>query len=197
MLNQNKLTFHAPTTFVNISSDEKRDFLKAARDHFANVQDTLDFYIENGTEKDCNEYADMTRKELIEEFYGDRSEVREVEQILETFDDIGSFYEYGLSFDFVDADENSDGYYRFQICWGGPSSEVRFYPDGTIEAVYLDWFIGVGFDVTNKAEFQWLESTFKDTCMIDFDSKDLEEIDSEYYKEINGFYDEEEEENDD
>jgi hypothetical protein len=43
---------------------------------------------------------------------------------------LGTFAEYGLGFDyvapgtFVDAPE---GYWRYQISWGGPSDEFRFY----------------------------------------------------------------------
>ena len=38
-------------------------------------------------------------------------------------DDLGSFLEYHLSFDHV----GSDNYWRYQISWGGPASEYRFY----------------------------------------------------------------------
>ena len=75
------------------------------------------------------------------------------------------FYEYGLSFDYVAAGTFTDqdqAYFRYQLSWGGPSTEFRFYvnPDLTpysIEYWYLDWFDGAsrrlhGADYTLLAE---------------------------------------------
>ena len=60
------------------------------------------------------------------------------------------FYDYGLSFDYVSPNtfkEQEQGYFRYQLSWGGPSDEFRIYtnPDFTphyIEYVFLDWFDG-------------------------------------------------------
>ena len=97
-------------------------------------------------------------------------------------DELGSFYDYGLAFDYVAADDDGekafnavqdgtslefDGYYRYQISWGGPSEEVRFYQDRT-EYVYLDWFCGVGFDVSHTDWAEWLRDWFTDCEMIKF-----------------------------
>lgn len=77
----------------------------------------------------------------------------------EEVEEFGSFYEYGLSFDNLLEEE---GYYRYRLSWVGPSSEVRFYgSSGRIEFVYLDWFCGIGFDVTHDEVFRWLRSRFK------------------------------------
>jgi hypothetical protein len=62
-------------------------------------------------------------------------------------DDIGNLFEYGLSFDYVPAGTFGDqdqGYFRYQISWGGPSEEFRFYTDAdrqchAIEFWFLDW----------------------------------------------------------
>lgn len=167
-------TFNANTTFVNCSESEELVFINKAREHFQGVSETLEFYMEHGTELDGYEHESKTRRELLEEGF-DRHETKEILDIISTFESIGSFYDYGLSFDFVEADEDSDGYYRFQICWGGPSSEIRFFEDGTIEAVYMDWFVGVGFNVSTWEEFNWIENFFKETCSIDWDSKEWEE----------------------
>jgi hypothetical protein len=62
-----------------------------------------------------------------------------------------SFYEYGLSFDYVAPgtfQDQNEGYFRWQISWGGPSEEFRFYvsPGGSVpyrvEFWLLDWFDG-------------------------------------------------------
>ena len=69
---------------------------------------------------------------------------------VESLDDLGSIHEYGLSFDYVAPDtfpDQAEGYFRYQLSWGGPSDEFRFYvnPDYSchrIEYWFLDWFDG-------------------------------------------------------
>jgi len=78
-------------------------------------------------------------------------------------DDLPSFNNYGLSFDAVEDDD--DRYYRYQICWGGPQYEIRFRHN-QIEFVYLDWLVGVGFDITNETWAQWLKDLFIDIGMM-------------------------------
>ena len=48
---------------------------------------------------------------------------------------------YGLSLDMVEAGtfENQFPFIRFQISWGGPSEEFRFYSDGKTSFVFMDW----------------------------------------------------------
>jgi hypothetical protein len=65
-------------------------------------------------------------------------------------DDHERFCDYGLSFDFVAADtfpDQREAYFRYQLSWGGPSDEFRFFagPDYSchrIEYWFLDWFDG-------------------------------------------------------
>lgn len=67
-------------------------------------------------------------------------------------EDLGTFSEYGLCFDYVAPgtfSEQQEGYWRYQISWGGPSDEFRFYAGGCgersphrISYVFLDWFDG-------------------------------------------------------
>ena len=68
----------------------------------------------------------------------------------EEVEDIGSIYDYGLCFDYVAPGTFHDqrrGYFRYQISWGGPSDEFRFYCDENldvqrVEYWFLDWFDG-------------------------------------------------------
>jgi hypothetical protein len=62
-----------------------------------------------------------------------------------------SLYDYGLSFDYVMphtfGDEQKEGHFRYQLSWGGPSDEFRFYVGPgykvyRIEYVFQDWFDG-------------------------------------------------------
>ena len=139
-------------TFLN-GDQELRD---RGLSHLESVKENLDFWFEYGYD---SESYDGDDQEVIDRFY-----------------DLGSFYEYGLCFDFVEATDTNNGYYRYQISWGGPSDEIRFHPDGQIEYVFLDWFVGVGFDVSNDDTFKQLKADFQDMESIDFSSKNYEEL---------------------
>lgn len=62
----------------------------------------------------------------------------------------GTLADYGLCFDYVLPDTFADqpeAYFRYQLSWGGPSDEFRFFvnPDLSchrVEYWYLDWFDG-------------------------------------------------------
>lgn len=101
-------------------------------------------------------------------YSGDDPEVLS-EEAREFFYKTGSFYEYGLSFGLVESgtfDDQKEQYYCYQLSWGGPSDEIRFYSD-RIEYVFLDWFVGVGFDVTGEEWVEWLRSDAEDCGTID------------------------------
>lgn len=78
--------------------------------------------------------------------------------------------EYGLGFDRVSAytfDDQPEAYYRYQLSWGGPSDEVRFFRD-RIEYWYLDWFDGAKVDVTHEPWAAWLLDVFEcEPCWMD------------------------------
>jgi hypothetical protein len=67
-------------------------------------------------------------------------------------DTFGTFAEYGLSFDYVAPETFTDqleGYWRYQLSWGGPSDEFRFYSGGCgnhqpyrVSYAFLDFFDG-------------------------------------------------------
>lgn len=128
------------------------------------VREDLLFWEEYGTDLEC--YEDQNREPDPD--------------IVAKFQDLGDFHEYGLSFDFVPANSDSDGFYRFQICWGGPSEEVRFFQDRT-EFVYLDWFCGVGFDVTRESGFVWVRDWFE--ASLRFSDQSPEDLYSIYHSE--------------
>ncbi len=66
--------------------------------------------------------------------------------------------EYGLSWDYVVSDtfdNQSEGYYRWQLSWGGPGDEFRIYTDNdknikSVEYWYLDWLDGASITVNDK-----------------------------------------------
>jgi len=77
------------------------------------------------------------------------------------------WHNYGLSFDYVEPftfDNQRDGYWRFQISWGGPSEELRAWYDSednlrALEFWFLDWGEGAMVDVidctTMRQAMQW------------------------------------------
>lgn len=56
----------------------------------------------------------------------------------------------GLCFNYVEPntfDDQPQGFYRWQISWGGPSDEFRLLPSGKVEYWFLDWFDGASREV--------------------------------------------------
>lgn len=88
---------------------------------------------------------------------------------------MGSFFEYGLSFSPVYNDEEELEYYKYCISTGGPGTEVRFYQYET-HFVYLDWFVGVGFSVNYDDVFKDLRQYFDSCEMLDFSHEKVYEF---------------------
>jgi hypothetical protein len=77
--------------------------------------------------------------------------------------------EYGLAFDYVPAgtfDDQRHGYFRYQLSYGGPSEEFRFFVDLERQLVkaefwLLDWFTGQSVDCSNDETIKAIWSSFK------------------------------------
>ena len=74
-------------------------------------------------------------------------------------EDLGRFEEYGLCFDYVAAgtfNNQSRGYFRYQLSYGGPSDEFRFLtedprnPEPEVSYWFMDWFDGYGRALTGQ-----------------------------------------------
>jgi hypothetical protein len=84
-------------------------------------------------------------------------------------EDQTEFHEYGLSFDYVAPgtfNDQESGYFRYQMSWGGPSDEFRFYTDPEfnahyIEYAFLDWYDGATRKC-NKEEHQVIFDIYRD-----------------------------------
>tara|TARA_X000001382_G_scaffold62368_1_gene43023 strand:- start:721 stop:1029 length:309 start_codon:yes stop_codon:yes gene_type:complete len=61
--------------------------------------------------------------------------------------------DYPISFDYVDPDTfgNHEGYSRYQMSWGGPQDEIRFYNDNKVTYAFLDWYDSAEIDITKDA----------------------------------------------
>lgn len=86
----------------------------------------------------------------------------------EYVEDIGSFHEYGLSFDYIAprtfSDDQEEGYFRYQLSWGGPSDEFRFYVGPGYELYrmeywYMDWFDGAKY-IPGGEDYNLLEEIY-------------------------------------
>lgn len=97
-------------------------------------------------------------------------------------EDLGTFPEYGLSFDYVAPGTFNDqkrGYFRYQLSWGGPADEFRFYCDENFQPVeieywFLDWNDGASVELIGN-DLQLLEDIFQDF-------KELGMVESEHAK---------------
>jgi hypothetical protein len=133
-------------------------------------------------------------EDLKEELRRTGAEFTEIRQSLRMFNDLGSFFDYGLSFDYTELgtwDDQTEDYFRYQLSWGGPSDELRFYEDGSIYYVFMDWGTGVSFEVTTDSDFSWLYDWFEGCDMLNFQQKREE---TDYFERLYELENEEEDE---
>ncbi len=84
-------------------------------------------------------------------------------------EDLGTFDEYGLAFDYVKPgtfERQRRGYFCYQLSYGGPSDEFRFYCDENLNPVkieywFLNWFDGASISLTG-GNYNLLEEIFLD-----------------------------------
>lgn len=105
-----------------------------------------------------------------------KGRLADLEQLLNgcTDEEPGDMADYALCFDYVAPftfDDQPEGYFRYQISWGGPSDEFRFFinPDLSchrIEYWFLDWFDGAHRDCTRDATAMQLWHWLRETCAV-------------------------------
>ncbi len=171
------------TTFFNPSSSEE-GLLERAQQHVeSRMQDFTAFLMVKSDIETIYKQIENNdiKKEILEGMHENRlnrtddinelpdSVLDNVREYLET-----TFNEYGLCFDYVElgtfGDQDQD-YFRYQISWGGPSEEIRFYENGAIEFVFLDWFCGVGFNLNRDETGRAIQQYFEDVEMLNFTQK--------------------------
>lgn len=112
-------------------------------------------------EKNCKEQVKAHYKSRMADISGMLAAYHNPEKITENSDYTEySIFEYGLSFDYVPSGTffgQRTGYFRYQISWGGPSEEFRFYCRENfrpykIEYWYMDWFDGAKVTVSNDSK---------------------------------------------
>ena len=107
----------------------------------------------------CKDKVEPALQNIIQDWteaqkYYDIDEEKRYSPKDESLSDYEDFFDYvnnyGLCFDYVSPNtfDNQDvGYFRYQVCYGGPTQEFRIYTDynkniDRIEFWYLDWFDG-------------------------------------------------------
>jgi len=100
--------------------------------------------------------TDPTCKDRINQELKDRiSDLKKLWSLYQIGDEngdpeLGQFNEYGLCFDYIAPgtfNNQRNGYFRYQLSYGGPSDEFRFFVDNAgklykIEYWFLDWYDG-------------------------------------------------------
>tara|TARA_R110002050_G_scaffold222603_4_gene358420 strand:- start:868 stop:1323 length:456 start_codon:yes stop_codon:yes gene_type:complete len=82
---------------------------------------------------------------------------------------LDEFYNYGLDISMVEIGtfrDQTEPYLRYQISYGGPSEELRFYQNGTVEFWFLDWFDGAHKIITSIEWVQWLKQYLEDIGLL-------------------------------
>ena len=114
---------------------------------------------------------EKTCKQIVEGAL--RGRIKDIDKLYHADDqydeDLGYFNEYGLCFDYVAPNtfrDQEQAYFRYQLSWGGPSEEFRFFvnPDLSvyqIEFWYLNWFDGACV-VLKGDDYKLMESIFND-----------------------------------
>jgi len=89
-----------------------------------------------------------------------------------------AWYDYGLSFDYVEPGtfgDQDEGYWRYQISWGGPSEEIRFYASKghsgwrlhRAEFWYFDWLDGAKLLVTSDETVRAIWDNFEERGSVE------------------------------
>ena len=124
----------------------------------------------NDQNKTCEERISGHLEGRAEDFRAAMA-AKDLENVSE---DVGNFYDYGLDFSYVEPNtfgNQKTGYYRYQLSWGGPSDEIRFYQDGKIEYSFMDWYDGAVKEITNLDWAQWVKDYFAES--IDWDAVEI------------------------
>lgn len=167
-----------------LNNNPENTLEQKGRESLDNVRDTLNMYLnpDSLTIEELLSDSDMN-SDIMDQIKEEKEETNLSDD--DTFDMLSShlqndireqyqerFDEYGIAFDYVELDKDTErDYFCYQLSYGGPSKEVRFYDNGYIEYVYLDWFCSVGFNVTNDNVFKQVRDWFRDCDMLNFEQK--------------------------
>ena len=101
--------------------------------------------------------SDLTCEERIDEYLA--TVAGEIKEMYKADVENGNGYDphHALHVDVVVDENGKPEYGQYLMSWGGPSDELRFYYNGKIEYVFMDWFDGATRDVTEHESAEWLK----------------------------------------
>lgn len=137
--------------------DKNLDFLTLKHAIMTNTDFRVTFDNSPSTNPEKEEFVKRS-KSYLESFFNAMDFF--MENDWDTYsDDYGDFNSYGLSFEFNEVTDSPD-FWSYLITWGGPSFEIRYFADGTVVAAYLDWFTGIGYDITDTDAARFIKEAF-------------------------------------
>ena len=94
--------------------------------------------------------SDLTCEERIDEYLA--TVAGEIKEMYKADVENGNGYDphHALHVDVVVDENGKPEYGQYLMSWGGPSDELRFYYNGKIEYVFMDWFDGAERKCTEK-----------------------------------------------
>lgn len=102
----------------------------------------------------------------------------EIMKLFRAFQEDGDdeIYDFGLEFAYDE--ENKEGYYRWLLSYGGPSTEFRFYCNPRNEVykivyVFMDWFDRADYTLSGD-QFEAMEAVFYECFSYSLPDKDLD-----------------------
>ena len=100
--------------------------------------------------------------DLIQQKFQDRNnDISDIFQLKNDYQEYHTHPNHSISA----FEDQKNGYIRYQLSYGGPSDELRFYIDENKELykcdyAYLDWFDGAVIDVTEEENIKDLYANY-------------------------------------
>jgi len=117
----------------------------------------------------------------IEQNFQDRYLELQKEMQYVIFSPVNYFEKKGLGIDLIEKDDLDldDHFIRYQLSWGGPQDEFRFWKNGKISYHFMDWFDHAEKDITVMTRQDPVMEKFADLFALAFEGlfQDMQHLD--------------------
>tara|TARA_B100000427_G_scaffold45699_1_gene33836 strand:- start:206 stop:598 length:393 start_codon:yes stop_codon:yes gene_type:complete len=117
----------------------------------------------------------------IEQNFQDRYLELQKEMQYVIFSPANYFEKKGLGVDLIEKDDLDldDHFIRYQLSWGGPQDEFRFWKNGKISYHFMDWFDHAEKDITVMTRQDPVMEKFADLFALAFEGlfQDMQHLD--------------------
>tara|TARA_R100000315_G_C5096759_1_gene55488 strand:- start:137 stop:529 length:393 start_codon:yes stop_codon:yes gene_type:complete len=117
----------------------------------------------------------------IEQNFQDRYLELQKEMQYVIFSPVNYFEKKGLGIDLIEKDDLDldDHFIRYQLSWGGPQDEFRFWKSGKISYHFMDWFDHAEKDITVMTRQDPVMEKFADLFALAFEGlfQDMQHLD--------------------